>query len=436
MSRAQVMAPAVRLAREGFELTPADTDTLRVRTAEFAGDPELARIFLRPDHAPLRPGERLLQPDLADTLAAISAGGPEAFYHGRLPQAVAQASIAAGGLLTADDFAAYRVAEAAPLTCGYRGYAVLSAPPPSSGGTTLCEILDVLAGYDLHAMGWHGAAEVHVLAEAMRHAYLDRNTTLGDPAFVANPLARLLSPAYAGAIRAAIGPRATPSAALRPGVPPHEKAETTAYDVLDTAGNAVSVTYTLNGAFGAGVMAPGTGVLMNDEMDDFTVTPDTPNLFGLVQGEANAIAPGKRPLSSMAPTILMRDGHVAMALGSPGGSRIVTTVLEVLLDVVDYGMAAQEAVDAPRLHQQWLPDTIYMEPFALSPDTQAALRAMGYRLTEQTPWGSGELILVGPGQEATPPNSGNDAALSGAMRPGVLYGAHDPRRPAGSAVGY
>ncbi len=436
MGRAQVMAPAIRLARDGFELTQADVDTLRLRTAKFAADPGLARIFLHPDRTPLRPGERLVQRDLADTLAAISAGGPDGFYRGRLPQAVAQASVAAGGVLTADDFASYRVAEAAPLACSYRGYVVLSAPPPSSGGTTLCEILGVLAGYDLHAMGWHGAAEVHVLAEAMRHAFLDRNSVLGDPAFVANPLGRLLSPDYAGRIRAAIGPRATPSATLRPGMAPHEHAETTSYAVLDPAGDAVSVTYTLNGAFGAVVMAPGTGVLMNDEMDDFTIAPDTPNLFGLVQGEANAIAPGKRALSSMAPTVLMRDGHVAMALGSPGGSRIITTVLEVLLNVIDYGMAPQEAVDAPRVHQQWLPDTIYAEPFALSPDTQAALRAMGYRLTEQTPWGSAELIEVGPGQAGASPNSGNDAALSGAMRPGLLYGAHDPRRPAGSAVGY
>ncbi len=437
MSRAQVMAPAIRLARDGFELTQADTDILRIRTERFSHDPELARTFLHPDHTPLRPGETLRQADLAGTLAAIAVAGPDAFYHGRLPQAVAQASVAAGGLLTADDFASYHATEAAPLACSYRGYAVLSAPPPSSGGTTLCEILDVLSGYDLRAMGWHGAAAVHVMAEAMRHAFLDRNTTLGDPAFVANPVARLLSPGYAGAIRKVIGPRATPSATLRPGVAPHERAETTSYAVLDAAGNAVSVTYTLNGAFGAAVMAPGTGVLMNDEMDDFTIAPDTPNLFGLVQGEANAIAPGKRPLSSMAPTILLRDGRVAMALGSPGGSRIITVVLEVVLDLIDYDMTPQEAVAAPRVHQQWLPDTIYMEPFALSPDTEAALRAMGYRLTEQTPWGSAELIAVGPGRSAAgSASSGNDAMLSGSMQPGMVYGAHDPRRPAGSADGY
>ena len=349
--------------------------------------------------------------------------------------AVAQASVTAGGLLTADDFAVYRAVEAAPLACAYRGFAVLSAPPPSSGGATLCEILGVLSGYDLHAMGWHGAASVHVMAEAMRHAYLDRNTELGDPAFVSNPLDRLLSPAYAGAVRAAIGARATPSAALRPGTAPHEQAETTSYAVLDAVGNAVSVTYTLNGPFGAVVMAPGTGVLMNDEMDDFTVAPDTPNLFGLVQGSKNAIAPGKRPLSSMAPSVLMHDGRVAMVVGSPGGSRIISTVLEVVLNLVDYGMAPQEAVDAPRLHQQWLPDTVYAEPFALSPDTQTALRGMGYRLTEQNPWGGAELIPVGPAQAGAAPNSGNDAAVSGATRPGMLYGASDPRRPAGSAAG-
>ncbi len=437
MTRAQVMAPAIRLARDGFVLGQPDADTLHGRTDRFAADPEVARIFLHPDHSPYQSGEWLVQSDLADTLAAIAAAGPEAFYRGRLPQAVARTSVAAGGLLTTDDFASYRVGQAAPLSCAYRGYTVLSAPPPSSGGVTLCEILDILSGFDLHGMGWHGSAAVHVMAEAMRHAFLDRNTYLGDPAFVTNPLARLLSPDYAAKIRAVIGPRATPSAMLRPGVEPHERTQTTSYAVLDPAGNAVSVTYTLNNSFGAVVMAPGTGVLMNDEMDDFTIAPDTPNLFGLVQGAANAIAPGKRPLSSMAPSILMRDGHVAMVVGSPGGSRIITIVLEVILNLVDYGMAPQEAVDAPRVHQQWLPDTVYMEPRALSPDTQAALHAMGYSLTEQAPWGAAELIVAGPDKAAAAAASpGNDAAPSEAMRPGRLYGASDPRRPAGSASGY
>src|SRR6185312_3827416 len=242
-----------------------------------------------------------------------------------------------------------------PLRCAYRGFVFLSAPPPSSGGTTICEILGVLEGYDMRGLGFHSAASLHLMVEAMRHAYLDRNSFLGDPAFVDNPLTWLLSPAHAAAIRAAIGSRATPSSALRAGVPPHEKPETTHYSVIDKAGNAVAVTYTLNGGFGAGVIAGQTGFLLNDEMDDFTIKPGVPNLFGLVQGEANAIAPGKRPLSSMAPTIVLHDGRVWLVLGSPGGSRIITTVLETAMNMIDYGMAPQEAVDAPRIHHQWLP---------------------------------------------------------------------------------
>ena len=370
-------------------------------------------------------------------LQAIADGGPDVFYRGRIAEAVAAASRTGGGLITAADFAAYTVTEGAPLTCAYRGYTVLSAPPPSSGGATLCEILNILEGYDLRGLGFHAAASVHLMTEAMRHAFLDRNTYLGDPAFVHNPLDRLLSKDYAAEIRARIGERATPSAELRPGVAPHEQAETTHYSVIDKAGNAVAVTYTVNGLFGAVVMAPGTGFVLNDEMDDFTVKPGTPNMFGLVQGATNAIAPGKRPLSSMAPTIVMKDNKVAMVLGSPGGSRIITITLETALNMIDYDMTPQEAVDAPRLHHQWLPDEIDAEPFALSPDTAERLRALGYTIVTQSPWGAAELIAVRPGAPAAgAAASGNDAALSGGMRPGLLYGANDSRRPAGSAEGY
>ena len=412
MPRAAVMAPAIRLAREGFVLTRADTDLLDFPL--LGADPVARAVFRHADGSRLQPGERLVQPALADTLAAIAAHGPDAFYRGGIPEAVEAAARAGGGILTAADFSGYAVTEAAPVRCTYRGYDIVSAPPPSSGGTTLCEILNVLEGFDLHAMGFHSAASVHVMAEAMRHAYLDRNTLLGDPAFVHDPLERLLSKDYAASIRARIGPRATPSAELA-GTPPHERAETTHYSVMDAAGNAVAVTYTVNGLFGAGVMATGTGFLLNDEMDDFTAKPGAPNMFGLVQGAANAIAPGKRPLSSMAPTIVLRDGHVAMVLGSPGGSRIITITLETALNLIDHGMTPQEAVDAPRLHLQWEPDTLYAEPFALSPDTASLLRGMGYRITEQPPWGSAEVIVAGPG--------------------GHLFGASDPRRPAGAAIG-
>ena len=437
LPRAQVMAPAIRLAREGFVLSRGDTDILQAKTGRVRRDPAVARVFLHPDGSPYLPGERLVQTDLADTLQAIADGGPDAFYRGRIAEGLEAASRAGGGLLTAADLAAYTVTEGAPLSCTYRGFTFLSAPPPSSGGTTLCEILNILEGYDLRGLGFRSAQSVHLMAEAMRHAFLDRNTFLGDPAFVQNPLERLLSKDYAAAIRSVIGAGATPSAELRPGVAPHEQAETTHYSVLDAAGNAASVTYTLNGWLGAVVMAPGTGFVLNDEMDDFTSKPGAPNMYGLVQGAANAIAPGKRPLSSMTPTIVMKDGKVAMVLGSPGGSRIITITLEAALNMIDYGMAPQEAVDAPRLHHQWLPDVLEAEPFALSPDTAALLRDMGYRIATQAPWGATELIAVGPQvQAAGPTRSGNDPAMSGGMRPGLLYGANDSRRPAGSAEGY
>jgi gamma-glutamyltranspeptidase / glutathione hydrolase len=379
-----------------------------------------------------------VQRDLAQTLSAIAVHGPNAFYLGRIPHAVAAAAQADHGIITAADFAAYRAIVATPLSCTYRGYVFLSAPPPSSGGVTMCVILHVLQGYDLRALGFHSAQSVHVIAEAMRHAYFDRNNYLGDPAFVTNPLDWLLSPQHAAAIRAAITDRATPTATLRTGVAPHERTETTHYSIIDKAGNAVAVTYTLNGFFGAGVMAGGTGVLLNDEMDDFTSKPGVPNLFGLVQGTANAIAPGKRPLSSMAPTIVLHDGRVFLVLGSPGGSRIITITLETALNMLDYGMPPQQAVDAPRLHFQGLPDEIFAERFALSPDTAALLRTMGYHIKVQHDWGATELIAVGPPPDKSDSveSTSADEAMSEGMRPGLLYGANDSRRPAGAAIGY
>ncbi len=430
LPRAQVMAPAIRLARDGFVLNRGDTDILDAGASRFARDPALARIFLRSDGSPLQPGNMLAQPDLARTLQRIADEGTDAFYHGDIPARVEAASRAGGGLLTAADFAAYTVTDSEPLRCSYRGYAILSSPPPSSGGATLCETLQILAGYDMAALGYHSAAAVHAIVEALRQAYLDRNTYLGDPAFVSNPLGRLLSADYAAAVRANIpAGQAGSSKQARPGLPADEKAETTHYSVMDGAGNAASVTYTINGLFGAYVAAPGTGFLLNDEMDDFTVKPGVPNMFGLVQGAANAIAPGKRPLSSMAPTIVMHDGQPLLVLGSPGGSRIITTALQTILNVIDYGMQPQAAVDAPRIHHQWLPDEIAAEPFALSADTQALLEAMGYKIVVQRPWGAAEIIERGApaAREATQPD---------ALRPGLLYGANDARRPAGAAIGY
>ncbi|MFE8046488.1 gamma-glutamyltransferase [Brenneria goodwinii] len=439
LSREQVMAPAIKLARYGFELTRADTDILDTTVARFKNDPESARIFLRPDGSPLQPGDKLVQRDLANTLQAIADNGPDAFYKGKIPQAVEQAAKQGGGILTAADFANYHITETAPVSCDYRGYTFVSSPPPSSGGIAICEILNIVEGYDLKAMGFNSAASVHVLTEAMRHAYMDRNTYLGDPEFVRNPVNRLLSKDYAAEIRSKIEPEnATPSRQVEPGIGPHEKPETTHYSIVDNQGNAVSTTYTVNGRFGAVVIAPGTGFFLNDEMDDFTTKVGEKNLYGLVQGERNSIAPGKRPLSSMSPSLVTKDGKVFMVLGSPGGSRIISITLQTALNVIDHGMAPQEAVDAPRIHHQWLPDEVYYEQRGLSADTLALLKLRGYKMVEQTPWGAAELILVGlPGVAGvTPANSGNDSALSGKVCEGYLYGANDIRRPAGAAIGY
>ena len=336
LSRAEVMRPAIRLAADGFLLGAGDLRVLAPATA-LQNDPAAARIFRRRDGSPLQVGDRLRQHDLATLLRHISAEGPRAFYQGKIPFAIGQAAKAGGGVIVASDFKAYRVAEVSPIHCSYRGFDFLSAPPPSSGGVALCEILNILEGYDLKGLGYHTAASAHVIAEAMRHAFMDRNAYLGDPAFHANPIDHLLGKDYAAAIRAKILPdKATPSSGVQPGAAPHERLETTHYSVVDAAGNAVAVTYTLNGYFGAQVMAPGTGVLLNDEMDDFTTAPGAPNMFGLVQGAANSILPGKRPLSSMSPTIVLRNGRVVMVLGSPNGPRIISTVLQTALNVIDY----------------------------------------------------------------------------------------------------
>ena len=430
LPRATLMAPSIHLAADGFILTRGDVDVLNDATKAFRAQPNVAGIFLKNGN-PFAPGDRLRQLDLAATLRAISDGGADVFYHGAIAAAVSAASQAHGGLLTREDFAAYTVTESAPITCPYRGYTVVSAPPPSSGGVTLCEMLQVLEGYPLDKMGFHSSAAVHVMTEAMRHAYRDRNTYLGDPDFVKNPVARLLSARNAESIRAHIlRNRATPSATLQGGAASDEHATTTHYSIVDRLGNVASVTYTINDDFGAKVIAGNTGFFLNNEMDDFTAKPGFANYYGLVQGKANAIAPGKRPLSSMTPTIVLKDGKPVLVVGAPGGSRIITTVLEVIVNVIDHGMTLQQAVDAPRIHHQWMPDTIAGEPFALSADTVKALTGMGYKVVALEPWGTGnaaEAIGIAP----------TDAASSKALwfvRPGRLYGASDSRAPAGSAA--
>jgi gamma-glutamyltranspeptidase/glutathione hydrolase len=435
LPRATVMAPAIRLARDGFVLNGPDADILSRGARVLRRDPAAAAIFLHSDGNPMRAGETLRQTALAATLQAIADRGPDAFYRGHIPEVVEAGARQGGGIITAADFAAYRVNQTEPLRCTYRGFTILSAPPPSSGGTTLCEAMNILEGYDLRALGFHGAQSIHLLTEALRLAFLDRNTALGDPAFVHNPLDRLLSKEYAAHLRSLIADTATPSSKLRQGdAGPEEKTETTHFSVLDANGGAVSVTFTLNGGFGAGVVAGDAGFLLNDEMDDFTIKPGVPNLFGLVQGEANAVAPGKRPLSSMAPTIVLRDGEVQAVLGSPGGARIISVVLETLLNVIDYGMNAQEAVDAPRLHHQFLPDLLYVEPFALSPDTLSALLRMNYHIELQAPWGAVALIASGRLSDSRPAGMPTDSVAAHGARHTAYYGAIDPRRPAGAAL--
>lgn len=439
LSRQDVMAPAIKLAREGYILTRADTDVLETTTERFKQDPESAKIFLKPDGTPWQPGDRLIQTDLANTLELIASQGSDAFYQGEIPKKVEEASKQHNGLLTQEDFANFTITETKPITCTYRGYEFISAPPPSSGGVTICQTLNILEGYDLKSMGFNSAEYVHILTEAMRHAYMDRNTFLGDPQFIKNPTEKLLNKAYATEIRQQIKPNeATPSENVQPGIAPHESPETTHYSVIDKNGNAVSTTYTINGRFGAVVIAPGTGFFLNNEMDDFTTKVGEKNLYGLVQGERNSIAPLKRPLSSMSPTIVTKEGKPFLILGSPGGSRIISITLQTALNIIEFGMPPQEAVNSPRIHHQWLPDEVYYEQRGLSKDTLEKLSAMGYKMVEQTPWGAAELIMVGlPGEEGViPASSGNDSAVSGAVREGYLYGSNDVRRPAGKAVGY
>ncbi len=422
---AALIAPAVRLARDGFTLDQGDADFLGQGREDFAKDAPSAAIFVNGAGA-WRKGDRLVQADLGRTLQAIATGGTAAFYRGATAASIVAASTAHGGILTLADFAAYRAVERTPIECDYRGYHIVSAPPPSSGGVVLCETLNILSGYPLASLGFHSAQGVHYTVEALRRAYHDRNVNLGDPGFVKADIARFISPEYAAELRSGIAAdRATPSASL--GIPgtDHEGHSTTHLSVVDAAGNAVSLTYTLNDWFGARVVAAGTGILLNDEMDDFSSKPGVPNMFGLVEGANNAVAPGKRPLSSMTPTIVTRDGQLAIVLGTPGGSHIPTGVLQVLINLIDHGMTLTEAVDAPRIHAQWLPDVIYYEADALSPDTLAALAARGHRLEKMAYENQIAAILVG-GPAIGKAALGNDR----------LYGAIDPRLPVGSVAGY
>ncbi len=425
MKRSAVIAPAIKYAQDGFALDQGDVDMLVTATADFKADPASGAIFLN-NGEPFAPGQKLVQKELAVTLRAIGDKGADGFYKGPVGAAIVAASQAGKGLITQADLDQYQTRELAPIECDYRGYSVVSAPPPSSGGVIVCEILNVLEGYPLKDWGFRSAQAVHVQIEAMRHAYMDRNSYLGDPDFVKNPLDRLLDKGYAEKLRAAIDAnKAGVSKDIKPGTPPHEGSNTTHYSIVDKFGNAVSVTYTLNDWFGAKVTVPKTGVLLNNEMDDFTAKVGVPNLYGLVQGQANSIAPGKRPLSSMSPTIVTQGGKPVMVLGTPGGSRIITAVLHTIVNVIDYGMNVQEAVDAPRFHQQWLPETTNVENFALSPDTRKLLEGMGHKFAGPQPANHLAAILVGAPSLGGKPVGKNR-----------FYGANDPRRNSGLALGY
>lgn len=424
--RAELIAPAIRLAEDGFTLEQGDVDLLETATDVFKKDMrDSGSIFLH-NGEPMQVGQKLVQKDLARTLREISTKGADGFYKGWVADALVTSSQANKGIITQADLDKYKTRELAPVECDYRGYHIVSAPPPSSGGVVLCQIMNILDGYPMKELGFHSAQGMHYQIEAMRHAYVDRNSYLGDPDFVQNPIDHLLDKNYAAKLRAAIEPqKAGNSHAIKPGVAPHEGSNTTHYSIVDKWGNAVSVTYTLNDWFGAGVMASKTGVILNDEMDDFTAKIGVPNMYGLVQGEANAIAPGKAPLSSMSPTIVTKDGKTVMVVGTPGGSRIITATLLTILNVIDYGMNLQEAVDAPRFHQQWMPEQTNLETFAASPDTQKILESWGHKFTGPQDPNHIAAILVGAPSLGGKPVGKNR-----------FYGANDPRRNTGLSLGY
>ena len=425
MPRAALIDPAIKLAAEGFALEQGDVDMLVSGTEDLKKFPATAEIFLN-DGQPFATGEKLVQAELADTLRLIREQGVDGFYRGKTAAAIVEASRAGGGIITSEDLENYRVRELPPLECDYRGYHLISPPPPGSGGVAICEMLNILEGYPLHELGFGSAAAAHVEIEAMRHAFADRNSLLGDPDFVKSPVKELIDKNYAVRIRDAIKPdKAAVSSEIRPGVAPHEGSNTTHFSIIDDAGNAVSLTYTLNDWFGAKVVASGTGVLMNDEMDDFAPNPGAANADGATQGDANAIAPGKTPLSSMTPTILTKHGKPVLVLGTPGGARIITTVLQTIVNVVDFGMDIQEAVDAPRIHHQWMPDVTRTEPYALSPDTRKVLDGMGYRFEKSEPANHVAAIIVGASSISGKPVGQNR-----------YYGANDPRGGTGLAAGY
>ncbi|MFL6813538.1 MAG: gamma-glutamyltransferase [Bradyrhizobium sp.] len=377
-----LLQPAIDLARKGIEVTDDTADTLPGWHRRLARWPASARIFSRADGTSMREGDRLVQSDLAATLSAIAEQGPRGFYEGAVAEKLVKAIGEAGGLMTPDDLKSYRAVIRAPVHGSYRGYDVLSMPQPSSGGVVLLETLNILEGFPMREMQQGSAPSLHLMIEAMKRGYADRARYLGDPDFVSAPVATLISKDYAAQQRASIDlDRATPWTDALSATPPREGSNTTHFSVADSQGNAVSNTYTLNFSYGVGLVAEGTGVLLNNELDDFTAAPGASNAYGLVGFEANLPGPGKRPLSSMSPTIVLKDNKPVLVTGSPGGSRIISTVLQVIVNVLDYQMDVAAAVAAPRLHHQWLPDEVRIER-GFAEDTLAVLRAKGHKLAE------------------------------------------------------
>jgi gamma-glutamyltranspeptidase/glutathione hydrolase len=427
---AQLIEPARRLAAKGFEASAALARDMKSSQTLLEQFPESRRIYLRDGHF-YRAGDLFRQPELAATLARLQQHGPREFYTGRTARLIADEMAAHGGLITLADLAGYRAIERVPLRGSYRGYEVLTMPPPSSGGVALLQMLGMLEPHDVAGLGFNSAAKIHLFAEVMRRAFQDRARFLGDPDFVKVPVAALLDRNYLARRMADFDPaRATSNDALSSldAATAHESTDTTHFSVIDGAGNAVSITYTLNGLWGSGVTVPGTGMLLNNEMDDFSAKPGARNMYGLVQGEENAIVPGKRPLSSMTPTIVLKEGRPYLITGSPGGPTIINTVLLVITNVIDHGLTITQAVDAPRFHHQWQPDSIDHEPFFTSPDSVHLLRSQGYVLTTRTlypnapegsghTWGDAESIMVDPATN-------------------LRLGANDLRSPDSAAAGW
>jgi gamma-glutamyltranspeptidase/glutathione hydrolase len=415
---AKVIAPAIALAHDGFDVSLEMAKSFQSGSGKLSKFPSSVAAFFGSGGTPPAEGEHLVQPDLAKTLTLIARGGADAFYRGPIADLIVREMERSGGLIARSDLAAYSPKERAPVTGTFRGYEIVSMPPPSSGGAALVELLNILEGFPLATYGQNASRTIHLMVEAERRVYADRAQWLGDPEFFPVPLPGLLSKAYAASLRDGISvTRATPSSSIQAGQPhQYEHSETTHYSVVDADGNAVSTTTTLNGAYGNGQVVAGAGFLLNNEMDDFSAKPGSPNMFGLLGGEANAIAPGKRMLSSMTPTIVTKDGRTVLVLGSTGGGRIITTVLQVVLNVLEFGMDVQEAVDAPRFHHQWYPDSVMVEKQGFPTDVVTALTALGHRVDMVSDMGDVHAIQIDP---AT----------------GLRLGASDPRSD-GVTLGY